>query len=72
MKCYSRVTQDMGMFYYSLHIAVKQESIELVKILLNSLDCKEGHMKKNSLFVCLSVCNGVKRTSYIYMTIVDH
>jgi hypothetical protein len=23
----------------------------------NSLDCKEGHMKKNSLFVCLFVCS---------------
>ena len=30
----------------------------------NSLDCKEGHMKKNRLHVCGSVCIGVKRTSY--------
>ncbi len=32
-----------------------------------SLDCREGHMKKNSLSVCVYVCNGVKRTSYIYI-----
>jgi len=28
-----------------------------------SLDCREGHMKKNRLCVCLCVCIGVKRTS---------
>jgi hypothetical protein len=35
-----------------------------------SLDCKEGHMKKNRLFVCLQ--RGQKNIIYIYMTIVDH
>jgi len=31
----------------------------------NSLDCKEGHMKKNSLSVRPCVCIGVKRTSIL-------
>ncbi len=30
-----------------------------------SLDCREGHMKKNRLFVCMSVCIKVKRTSVL-------
>ncbi|CAF4241401.1 unnamed protein product, partial [Rotaria sordida] len=29
------VAQDMGMFHYPLHIAIKQDFIQLVKLILN-------------------------------------
>ena len=35
---HSRVAQDMGMFYYPLHIAVQQDSVDLVQLLLRYKD----------------------------------
>ncbi len=45
-------------FFHAFKIIIKSSDD-------NSLDCRESHMKKNRLFVCMSVCIKVKRTSIL-------
>jgi hypothetical protein len=59
---HSRVAQDMGMFYYPLHIAIKQDSYELVQLLLNykqkfDIEIKEAYTKRTSLHIAAGKCS---------------
>jgi len=59
---HSRVAQDMGMFHYPLHIAVKQDSAELVKLLLNykqklNMEIPEPYTKRTALHIAAGKCS---------------
>ncbi|CAF1219222.1 unnamed protein product [Adineta steineri] len=59
---HSRVAQDMGMFHYPLHIAIKQDSLELVKILLNyksklDMEILEPYTKRRALHIAAEKCS---------------
>jgi hypothetical protein len=59
---HSRVAQDMGMFYYPLHIAVKQDSIDLIKLLLKykqklDIEIKEPYTKRTALHIAAGKCS---------------
>ncbi|CAF3094002.1 unnamed protein product [Rotaria sp. Silwood2] len=58
----SHVVQDMRIFYYPLHIAVQQDSIELVKLLLNykqklHMKIKEPYTKRTALHIAAGKCS---------------
>ncbi len=59
---HSRVAQDMGMFYYPLHIAVKQDLIELIQLLLNykqklDIEIKEPYTNRTALHIASEKCS---------------
>jgi len=59
---HSRVAQDMGMFYYPIHIAIKQDSIDLIKLLLNykqkfNIEIKEAYTKRTPLHIAAGKCS---------------
>ncbi|CAF4636267.1 unnamed protein product, partial [Rotaria sp. Silwood2] len=59
---HSRVAQDMGMFHYPLHIAIKQDYIGLVKLLLNykqkfDMEIKEAYTKRTPLHIAAGKCS---------------
>jgi len=59
---HSRVAQDMGMFHYPIHIAIKQDSIDLVKILLNykqklDIEIQELYTKRTALHIAAGKCS---------------
>ncbi|CAF1565845.1 unnamed protein product [Rotaria sordida] len=53
---YSRVAHDMGMFHYPLRIAIKQDFIQLVKLILNykqlfNMKIEEAYTKRTALHI---------------------
>lgn len=59
---HSRVAQDMGMFHYPFHIAIKQDSIELIKILLNykhkiNIEINEAYTNRTGLHIAAGKCS---------------
>jgi hypothetical protein len=59
---HSRVAQDMGMFHYPLHIAVKQDFINLLKLLINSkhkldIEINEPYTKRTALHIAAEKCS---------------
>jgi ankyrin repeat protein len=59
---HSRVAQDMGMFYYPIHIAIKQDSINLIKLLLNykqkfNIEIQEAYTKRTPLHIAAGKCS---------------
>ncbi|CAF4065003.1 unnamed protein product [Rotaria sordida] len=59
---YSRVAHDMGMFHYPLHIAIKQDFIQLVQFILNykqlfNMKIEETYTKRTALHVAAGKCS---------------
>lgn len=59
---HSRVAQDMGMFYYPLHIAVQQDSVALVQLCLRykdrfDVEIQEPYTKKTALHIAAERCS---------------
>ncbi|CAF3309488.1 unnamed protein product [Rotaria socialis] len=59
---HSRVAQDMGMFHYPLHVAIKQDSIQLIKLLLNykhkfDMEITEAYTKRTALHIAAGKCS---------------
>jgi ankyrin repeat protein len=59
---HSRVAQDMEMFYYPIHIAVEQDFIDLVKLLLDykqklDMEIKEPYTKRTPLHIAAGKCS---------------
>jgi hypothetical protein len=60
MRC--RVAQDMGMFHYPLHIAIKQDSLELVRLFVKyreqlNIEISEAYTKKTALHIAADKCS---------------
>ena len=67
---HSRVAQDLGMFHYPLHIAIKQDSIALVQLFLRfqsnvQLEITEAYTKKTSLHIAAEKCSTEVRTDFL-------
>ena len=59
---HSRVAQDMGMFYYPLHIAVQKDSVDLVQLLLRykdrfDVEIKEPYTNRTALHIAAEKCS---------------
>lgn len=68
---HSRVAQDMGMFHYPLHIAAKQDSTELLALLLNykqklNLEIQEPYTKRTALHIAAEKCSTEVRDRNIH------
>jgi len=57
-----RVAQDLGMFHYPLHIAIKQDSISLIQLFLRfksniDFEQRESYTKKTALHLAAEKCS---------------